>query len=99
MGLFYRLSSVIFMGKSLAGHGGQNPIEPAKLGSAILHGPHIGNFIDVYGALDSEGGAIPVKDADDLARQLQALLGGSGLSAPHSRGLAPRRRRAGRRVR
>ncbi len=74
LGLFYRLSSVIFMGKSLAGHGGQNPIEPAKLGSAILHGPHIGNFIDVYGALDSEGGAIPVKDADDLARQLQALL-------------------------
>ena len=74
LGLFYRLSSVIFMGKSLAGHGGQNPIEPAKLGSAIPHGPHIGNFLDVYGALDSEGGAIPVKDADDLARQLQALL-------------------------
>jgi 3-deoxy-D-manno-octulosonic-acid transferase len=74
MGLFFRLSSVIFMGKSLAGHGGQNPIEPAKLGSAILHGPHIGNFIDVYDALDSQGGAIAVKDARDLASHLQALF-------------------------
>ncbi|HUO53797.1 MAG TPA: 3-deoxy-D-manno-octulosonic acid transferase [Rhodoblastus sp.] len=74
LGLFYRLSSVIFMGKSLAGQGGQNPIEPAKLGSAILHGPHIGNFIDVYGALDSRGGAIKVADADALARQLESLF-------------------------
>lgn len=74
LGLFYRLSSVIFMGKSLAGGGGQNPIEPAKLGSAILHGPSIGNFIDVFGALDSQGGALVVQNGEDLARQLEALL-------------------------
>ncbi|HUO55452.1 MAG TPA: 3-deoxy-D-manno-octulosonic acid transferase [Rhodoblastus sp.] len=79
MGLFYRLSSVIFMGKSLAGQGGQNPIEPAKLGSAILHGPHIGNFLEVYGALDGRGGAIPVKDGDALASALQALFTDAGL--------------------
>jgi 3-deoxy-D-manno-octulosonic-acid transferase len=75
MGLFYRLSSVIFVGKSLAGRGGQNPIEPAKLGSAILHGPHVGNFIDVYAALDKAGGALVVADADELARRLAALFG------------------------
>jgi 3-deoxy-D-manno-octulosonic-acid transferase len=74
LGLFYRLSSVIFVGKSLAGHGGQNPIEPAKLGSAILHGPHVGNFLDVYAALDAEGGAIPVKDEDALGLTLAALF-------------------------
>ena len=74
MGLFYRLSSVIFVGKSLIGHGGQNPIEPAKLGSAILHGPHVGNFIDVYAALDEKGGAIEVKDAETLAKTLAALF-------------------------
>jgi 3-deoxy-D-manno-octulosonic-acid transferase len=74
LGLFYRLSSVIFVGKSLVGHGGQNPIEPAKLGSAILHGPHVGNFLDVYAALDEKGGAIEVKDADALAATLTALL-------------------------
>jgi 3-deoxy-D-manno-octulosonic-acid transferase len=74
LGLFYRLSSVIFVGKSLAGQGGQNPIEPAKLGSAILHGPHVGNFLDVYAALDEKGGAIPVKDEDALAQSLAALF-------------------------
>ncbi len=74
LGLFYRLSSVIFVGKSLVGFGGQNPIEPAKLGSAILHGPNVGNFIDVYAALDAQGGAIPVRDAETLARALAALF-------------------------
>ena len=74
LGLFYRLSSVIFVGKSLAGQGGQNPIEPAKLGSAILHGPHVGNFIDVYAALDEKGGAIKVDDEASLARALASLF-------------------------
>jgi 3-deoxy-D-manno-octulosonic-acid transferase len=74
MGLLYRLSSVIFVGKSLAGRGGQNPIEPAKLGSAIVHGPHIGNFNEVYAALDASGGALPVAGVDELARTLAALF-------------------------
>jgi len=74
LGLFYRLANVIFVGKSLVGQGGQNPIEPAKLGSAILHGPHVGNFIDVYAALDQGGGAFVVNDADDLAGRLAFLF-------------------------
>ena len=45
LGLFYRLAGVVFLGKSLAGGGGgQNPIEPAKLGAAILHGPDVSQF-------------------------------------------------------
>ncbi len=51
LGLFYRLSGLAFLGGSLVGHGGQNPIEPAKLGNAILHGPHVHNFTEVYAAL------------------------------------------------
>ena len=39
LGLIYRLAPIVFMGGSLASHGGQNPIEPIKLGAAILHGP------------------------------------------------------------
>ena len=57
LGVFYRLAGVVFLGKSLTGEGGQNPIEPAKLGSAILHGPNVGNFADVYEGLDAAGGA------------------------------------------
>ena len=78
LGLFYRLAGVVFVGKSLAGRGGQNPIEPAKLASAILHGPSVSNFIDVYAGLDASGGAAQTSDAEDLARQLIGLFGDPG---------------------
>lgn len=74
LGLFYRVTSLVFVGKSLASKGGQNPIEPAKLGSAILHGPHVANFSEVYDMLDKAQGAIEVGDADTLARTLNMLL-------------------------
>ena len=74
LGLFYRLAGVVFIGKSFAGHGGQNPIEPAKLASAILHGPQVANFADVYALLDAAGGAALVRDAGELARILTALF-------------------------
>jgi 3-deoxy-D-manno-octulosonic-acid transferase len=74
LGLFYRLAGVAFLGKSLTGGGGQNPIEPAKLGAALLHGPRIGNFADVYAPLDAEGGALLVNDADELAAALADLF-------------------------
>ena len=57
LGLFYRLAPIVFMGGSLVEHGGQNPIEAIKLGAAVVHGPHVGNFADVYDALDDAGGA------------------------------------------
>src|SRR5262249_6787288 len=44
LGLVYRLASAVFMGGSMVKHGGQNPIEAAKLRAAILHGPHVWNF-------------------------------------------------------
>lgn len=78
LGLFYRLAPLVFMGGSLVPHGGQNPIEPARLGAALLHGPHVGNFEDVYRALDGAGGALPVADADALAAAVADLLGKAG---------------------
>ena len=74
LGLFYRLSRIVYLGGSLVPHGGQNPIEPTRLRSAVLHGPHVHNFTQVYRALDAAGGALPVTDADALAAALDALL-------------------------
>jgi 3-deoxy-D-manno-octulosonic-acid transferase len=74
LGLFYRLSPLVFMGGSLVPRGGQNPIEPAKLGSAILHGPHVHNFTEVYSAIDRAGGALPVPDGPTLVRAVTELL-------------------------
>jgi 3-deoxy-D-manno-octulosonic-acid transferase len=79
LGLFYRLSGVVFVGKSLMAEGGQNPIEPAKLGCAILHGPHVNNFAEVYRELDASRGAAQVGDGDTLARALVMLLSDAGL--------------------
>jgi 3-deoxy-D-manno-octulosonic-acid transferase len=69
---------VVFIGKSLYSGGGQNPIEPAKLASAILHGPHVANFADVYAALDAEGGAAMVNDEEDMADKLGELFRNAG---------------------
>jgi 3-deoxy-D-manno-octulosonic-acid transferase len=74
LGLFYRLSPLVFMGGSLVPRGGQNPIEPAKLGSAILHGPHVHNFTEVYSAIDRAGGALPIPDGETLVRAVTELL-------------------------
>src|SRR5262249_53706658 len=51
LGLIYRLAPIVFVGGSLASHGGQNPIEPIKLGAAVLHGPNVWNFAEIYAAL------------------------------------------------
>ncbi len=80
IGPFLRLAPVVFVGKSLAGGGGQNPIEPAKLGCAILHGPRVANFEAVYALLDEAGGARPVADAAALAAALADLLADPGRS-------------------
>jgi 3-deoxy-D-manno-octulosonic-acid transferase len=67
LGLFYRVSQVAFLGGSLVPIGGHNPIEPAKLGCALLHGPHVRNFADVFAAFDRDGGSRQVEDAQALA--------------------------------
>ncbi len=74
LGLFYRLAGVVFLGKSFAGAGGQNPIEPARLACAILHGPLVGNFSDAYAALDEAGGALEIAYPEDLGDALVALF-------------------------
>ena len=62
LGLIYRLAPIVFVGGSLARHGGQNPIEPIRLGAAIVHGPHVWNFAEIYAALDETHGAELVTD-------------------------------------
>jgi 3-deoxy-D-manno-octulosonic-acid transferase len=74
LGLFYRLAPIVFMGGSLVEHGGQNPIEAVKLGAAIVHGPHVFNFTDVYEALDAAGGARRADNLEALVRHLGQLL-------------------------
>ncbi|QDL90936.1 3-deoxy-D-manno-octulosonic acid transferase [Paroceanicella profunda] len=74
LGLWYRLSSVSFIGGSLVPVGGHNPFEPAALGSAIIHGPHVRNFGDGFDRLRAVHAAIAVQDADTLAEAVCEAL-------------------------
>jgi 3-deoxy-D-manno-octulosonic-acid transferase len=74
LGLFYRLTHVVFMGGSIVEHGGQNPIEAAKLGKPILHGPNVWNFLDIYAALDAARGAEEVENIGHLAMRIGDLM-------------------------
>ncbi|MEO0695971.1 MAG: 3-deoxy-D-manno-octulosonic acid transferase [Pseudomonadota bacterium] len=75
LGLFYRLSSVSFVGGSLVEKGGHNPLEPARLGCAILHGPYTFNFVETYGEMRQAGGAALVRNERELATAVRRLLG------------------------
>ena len=74
LGLIFRSVGVVFMGKSLLPGGGQNPIEAAKLGCAVLHGPNVENFAEVYNELAAAKAAARVIDAPSLARAAHYLL-------------------------
>lgn len=74
LGLFYRLARLAFIGGSLVPHGGQNPLEAARLGCPPLFGPHTGNFEDMTANLLEAGAARRVSDAEELARTVGTLL-------------------------
>jgi 3-deoxy-D-manno-octulosonic-acid transferase len=74
LGLFYRLSSLVFMGGSLTNHGGQNPLEPIQLGNFVLHGPYVFNFREMYEALDQCKGTLPVASFETLAATVAQYL-------------------------
>ena len=75
LGLWYRLAPIAFVGRSLIrSGGGQNPLEPARLGCCIAVGPYTGNFIDHVALLRDAGGLVDVADAAALARFVSTML-------------------------
>ena len=68
------LADIAFVGGSLTNRGGQNMIEPAAYGAAILLGPHTDNFQDIVEALLERGAARVVADGDALTHRLNWLL-------------------------
>jgi 3-deoxy-D-manno-octulosonic-acid transferase len=74
MGLYLRLTEIAFVGRSLTAKGGQNPLEPAMLSTAVLSGHEVHNFRDSYDRLIRAGGARLVRDKDMLAGAVNYLL-------------------------
>jgi 3-deoxy-D-manno-octulosonic-acid transferase len=75
LGALWGLAEIAFVGGSLDGRrGGQNMIEPAAYGAAVVFGPHVWNFRDIANRLVQAGGAIRVADADELEAAVQQLV-------------------------
>ena len=67
---FFKLTKIVFMGGSLVRHGGQNPLEPARLGNLILHGPYIDNFREVYSFLGNLNYSVKIKNIYEIEKYL-----------------------------
>ena len=65
---FLKLSKIAFMGKSIYSKGGQNPLEAARFGNRIIHGPHIENFVEVYDFLKKHGISTKVNSFKNLEK-------------------------------
>ncbi len=59
--LFIKICNIVFLGGSLIHHGGQNPIEAARLGCKVIHGSNIENFLEVYDLLNKNNISLKIK--------------------------------------
>ena len=67
LNFLYSLSDVAFVGGSLIDHGGQNLLEPAAQGLALLSGPSLRNFSDISEQLKQNEGLKIVNDSRELS--------------------------------
>ena len=72
--IFFNNSEHVFLGGSLIKHGGQNPLEPARLGCNILHGPHVNNFKEIYKFLELNKISKKIKNQNHLVKSLEKLF-------------------------
>jgi 3-deoxy-D-manno-octulosonic-acid transferase len=70
----YNAATLVFIGGSLARRGGQNPIEPARWGKAVIFGPHMSNFREVADIFTKGEAAVRVKDRTELKSVMEGLL-------------------------
>jgi 3-deoxy-D-manno-octulosonic-acid transferase len=86
LGLFYRLAPVVFVAGSYRWQG-HNPIEPALLGAAIVSGPQVANFQDIFARM-AKADAVTLAAESDLAGTVDKLLGQSQVAAGQARAFA-----------
>jgi 3-deoxy-D-manno-octulosonic-acid transferase len=74
MGLVYRLAPIVFVGGSLIKFGGQNMLEPMRLGRSVLIGPHAFNFREIVATGKEKQALIEVFDKDEMAEKILFYL-------------------------
>ena len=67
---FHNISSTVFLGGSIIKRGGQNPLEAARSGSKVLHGPNVDNFKDIYRLLKKFKISKKINSSSELASSI-----------------------------
>jgi len=71
---FFKFCKIVFLGGSMIPHGGQNPLEAARYGCKILHGPNIWNFFEIYSLLNNYKVSDKVKNINQLSFKVEKML-------------------------
>ena len=71
---FFKFCKTVFLGGSIIKHGGQNPLEAARYGCQILHGPNIWNFKEIYNLLESHNVSNKIVTANQLTHKVDQIL-------------------------
>ena len=71
---FYNYCQNVFLGGSLIAHGGQNPLEAARIGCNILHGPNVSNFKEIYNFLKKNKISSKINNQNQMISELIRLL-------------------------
>ena len=72
--LFFSFNKIVFVGGSIIKHGGQNPLEPARYGNSVLHGPNVNNFKEIYELLKKLGISKKVNSVRSLTNRVHKLI-------------------------
>ena len=78
---WYSVATIVFMGKSLTAHGGQNPVEPILAGKPVIFGPHMENFSALVRTLVARDGAVQIADRDALEKEIARFLRDPGAAS------------------
>ncbi len=81
LGLFYRLSDIVFLGGSLVPIGGHNLIEPAQLECITLYGPHMHNAQEIKELFEKHNASFTIRTAQELSAHVLSLLANPELVA------------------
>lgn len=79
LGACWGLADVAFVGGSLTSRGGQNMIEPAACGAAVLFGPNTWNFRDAVTLLLSAQAARVINNQHELTEAVRTLISDGAL--------------------
>ena len=71
---FFKICKTVFLGGSIIKHGGQNPLEAARFGCKILHGPYVWNFSEIYSLLKKNEVSIKTVNSNQLAHEVDKMI-------------------------